>query len=258
MTNIKSPIKSFFYYSPVTFLFIGLLILNGCGQATKQQSNSSVETNIPVGFQELNASFASIKDESTALKAVNDLEDYVNRKTNQKISVANVSSGFKTLSFNTDKKHALAAKELEMRHPQTPLPNTLKAANADSVDDENLISYEAYTQQQIEDAEKGLSSQALADILNATSKDSIKTSALKALSDTPKEFTATDIEIIRDKTLENMPAAGDTGSDRITPLEAILLGYFTASDDDGNKNDGEVNIYATQAQINDFINKIIE
>jgi hypothetical protein len=54
-----------------------------------------------------------------------------------------------------------------------------------------------------------------------------------------------------------LPGLNPNKNGRISPIEALVLGYVATSDDDGEKGDGEVSTYATQAQLNDFVDRIV-
>ena len=247
----------------LTFAIIPLI---SCSKvANLSNNNSSVYTPQPSSgqkYQELQTTFVNVTDQTSAEKAASDLEVYVNNKTSKKLSVASLTGGLRSLSFNDDVKKKLAKLELESRKSSGTTgikASSLKTASTEGDEDVTDEDIQAYMAQRDKDAQNGLSCTDLATYLNQCKKQITSqgvAQGLKALAETP-DITANDIELLRTKVQEEIPGLVDDQSQAIRPLEAVMIGYIAASDDDGTKANGEVNVYASDEQASKFVNLIL-
>ena len=235
-----------------------LMTITACGRISQTQDDGSAsqKSESSQTFKSLNESFASIHDSSTASQAIDDLQDYANKRTLKGIQVASFSTkSLRTFSISEGMKQKLIQIELAMR-TKAPSDSTIKIASVENTSED--LSVEEYMKLKETEAQSGLSSQAIADALNQTVSDqklTVSTVAMKT-ANTIHPFTKEDIEHIREKTLELLPNSGNRGSDRITPIEALMIGYAAVSHDDGTQKDGEVDFPASQDQVSQFVSKI--
>lgn len=247
------------------FFALGLLftaLVSGCGRVSQSltDTNSGNQTASPQDIQALNTSIASVSDEASAAKAISDLENYANKKTNSGIHISSTGATFKTFAINDDLKQKLIKAEMSLHKTKF----SASGIKAQSVEDSSSdMSVEDYIKMKEQESQAGLSSQDVADALNnaisqqptTLSTSSVKGLAIKA-ANAVKPFTSNDVELIKDKAMELLPNSGSPGSDRVSPIQALVIGYMAASNDDGTKQDGEVSFLATQDQIDGFVNNI--
>ena len=240
-------------------LVSSFFLLTSCGKIsqTLDQGATAQEKATSQDLTTLNQSLGKIQDEASATKAIVDLETYANKKTNLGIHIESLggSSTFKTFSISDDLKTKLVKAELSL-HKKGFHSSSLRASSVE--DGTDNMSVADLIKVKEEESQQGLSAQDIADALNSAISSqgtTLATAAIKT-ANSINPFTSNDIEIIRDKTLQMLPSSGETGSDRMGPIEALIIGYMVASDDDGTQKDGEVTFLANQAQINNFATTI--
>jgi hypothetical protein len=200
-------------------------------------------------LEKLNQTISNITDEGSAIEALEGLESFANKRAKSSFSILSQSGG--SFSIQPEMKMRLARAEVSMRSPSGGFRTA-------SIDEE--ASVEDYIRLRQEESTRGLSSQEVADALN----DAVKSAPLTVNSVGAKvataisPYTVNDVELMREKALESLPAVGNKGTDRISPMEALVIAYSAASDDDGTQPDGQVAIYANQDQLNKFVAKIAE
>jgi len=232
----------------------------GCGRVSESltDTNSYGQTQ-SVDLKSLDASIASITDEASASNAINDLETYANKKTNSGIHISSAGGTFKTFTITDSLKEKLVKAELAL-HKKHPTIGLKTASDSDSYPE---MTEEEYIKSKEQQARSGLSAQDVADALNnaisqqssGLTSSSIKSTALK-IANAVKPFTANDVDLIKDKAMQLLPSSGDPGSDRISPIQALVIGYMAASNDDGAKADGAVSFFAGQEQVDGFVTNI--
>ena len=245
-------------------LFALCLLVSACGEGSKSSSsddaNPEINKNIS-SIEELNESFKSITDEYSALQAISDFETYVNKKAKSSLSLQD-NTQLGVFSFSESLKEKLAQEEASSRKFEFEIENSGKISLAQIIsdDDTDILDLSDYLREKEEAMGKGLSSQDLATIFNevVANTHSETSAAISLLSGIGAlEMTATKVELLKEGTADMLPGLNPNKNGRINPLEALVLGYVATSDDDGEKEDGDVSTYATQAQLNDFVDRIV-
>jgi hypothetical protein len=225
-----------------------MLAISGCGQLTSSATDTSDNTN---ALSKADAAFSQIKDEDSASTALNQLLSIADTRTGSK------SVGFQSLTtsnlppaISDELKSKLVALELQFR--------TKKTTSIRSIEGHSDPEIQALINKIEDHASQGMSPVQIADALNNAIRDSsiqLASIGVKAV-EMADPFTANDVEIIRQKTLTLLPNSGNPTSG-ISPLEALVIGYVAASDDDGQKPDGAVKLYATDDMQARFIEEIV-
>ena len=255
--------KNFLNTTSIGLLCAFVLSTSGCGhvsQSLTDSSSTNQQTAAGQDLKTLNTSIAAVSDEASAAKAINDLENYANKKTNSGIHISSTGATFKAFSISDDIKQKLIKAEASL-HKAKFSASGIKISSIDDATSE--MSVEDYIKMKERESQSGLSSQDVADALNnavsqqasTPSTSSIKTTAIK-IANAVKPFTSDDVDLIRDKAMQLLPSSGDAGSDRISPIQALVIGYMAASNDDGTKQDGEVSFLAGQDQVDGFVSNI--
>jgi hypothetical protein len=251
---------------PRMLILCVLLGVFGCGRVQDDHKNPSSSsshqrTETAQDLQDLNNSLASLSDEASIEKAINDLENYANKKTNLGIRISSAEATPKTFSIRDDLKQKLIKAEMSLR--TTSYESGIKTSGIED-DDAPDMTEEEYIRLREQELERGLSSQDIAAALNnavssqqsmSFSVSSIKSAGIK-VANAINPFTENDIDLIRDKAFHLLPNSGDPSSERMNPLQAVIIGYLVASDDDGKKQDGEVGFLANQNQVDIFVDNI--
>jgi len=218
---------------------------SACGSLTSSSTQSSGGE---ASLSKANAAFSGIKDSESASAALNQILKLADTRTGAAVGgQAFLTAAHSNPSISDDLKSKLIRSELQFRKKGISIQNT-----GSDEDIQVLISQmQAHTQQ-------GMSAQQVADALNAAVRgSSFQLSSVGAkIADVAAPFDANDVQLIRDKTLTLMPNSGDPTTG-ISPLEALVIGYVAASDDDGEKPDGTVNFFASDEMKVRFMEQVV-
>jgi len=236
-------------------VLMATIFISACGQLTSMSTQSN-PGDAHTGLHELELSLANVNDEKGAQNAISSIESYVNRRANTAFSAARFSGStlddsHSVVSLSSDRKQLLA--KLYVRG------GYLKSSNrTQSADD--ALSPEDYQAQRQAALSQGFTTKDIADALNKAIANSPLTiaSSLSKIAEAATPFTEHDVELLQDHVESLVPEAGDPGSSRVSPIEALLIGYAAASDDDGTQPNGEVRFYGTQDQINQFVDTLAQ
>ncbi len=227
-----------------------VLAIQGCGHLNSTSAGVDVRA---TSLSKVDSAFVQIKDADSASTALNQLLAVVDARTGARSNAAVVFTKSDTgAGISDDLKSKVIALELKCRGKSGVKSKAIGTAENDSDDVQSLI-------QETEDRAKlGLSAQQIADALNAaTSEASLQIASVGAkVANTVNPYTANDVELIRQKTLALIPHSGDPTSG-ITPMESLVIGYAAASDDDGEKPDGTVKLFASDDMKARYIEKIV-
>ena len=245
--------KSLFFTVSLSVFLVSVLGCNRVADTVSTQSSSAQQADLKT----LNTSIGNSVDASSTAKAIQDLEAYVQKKTNTSLHLSGHNDS--TFSIKPDLKQKLVKAELSL-HPTMFASRQVKFARLSQ--SASPMSREAYIEMKKRESMAGLSFQDVADALNQAISDvtyessGIQTAAIK-VANKIEPFTAQKINLMRDKAMSLLPASGDPSSERISPIQAMIIGYMIASNDDGTKQDGDVRFFADQALVDAFLNNIL-
>lgn len=204
---------------------IGLMVfMTSCG-AMKQMTETN-QSITPPEAKKIDTAFASITDATTAGQTLDTLESYINQKTGQ--------VGF---TIDTQNRTVLIDGELK-RRGLTETGAVLSGLSSSS-------------QAEVANAVMRQYSQTLTYAQIAAIYNSIKQADTAAI-------TESQVGIIQDRLHQTMPHVSPENTGQVGPIEALVIGYVLASNDDGAAPDGTVSLNATQAEVAQFVSAISE
>lgn len=251
----------------VFIFFVPLILVISCSRGDNfllnhhdVRSQGAVKTELDV----LNQSLDNMVNEDDVLGAINHFEIYVNKKTNNRITISSAALGNGSqFSLENSLKKKLAQKEMEFRIRKMSDSSRVLSLGASLKDEEDDLDFQTYFQEKEEELLQGLSSKDMADMLNDFAASVVADNAFQRAMFQVSNFvkgpiTDSNVEIIMDALKKILPNLNPDDNGRVTPLQALVIGYSVFSNDDGNQEDGEVDLYASQEQTDAFVNLLVE
>jgi hypothetical protein len=211
----------------VVYLVIGIwslgFVLVGCGNhPLEPQGKNEIVAKNPNNpkLADLSAKLGTVKDEATALEAVNVFADYV------------ISKLDKNIPGNEGVKGCALSDTLRAKFAKVETAARLKMAglSAAGADEKELVS-----------------PQKLEAVLEDVQSDS------GGVAVTASQISSTQ-KVLR----EAVPNLASTDSNKMTPLEASIITYHMMTGDDGSDSGDALPLQASVPKVNEFADKLIE
>lgn len=241
----------------VLWLFLVVFVLQGCSGAVDSVARESAAKESNQELETLNEAFKQIKDESSAQQALDIFESYANSRVSGGISLSGSNTAKHDLfSLTPAIAKKLAQKEWEFREKPMSYAQKINAKIRLNDSSDEILDVSELCDQKEASLQDGMSAQDLATIINDIADAS--TASLRLKSSDSTIVTALDIAHIQEKTKDLLPDLNPVNNARISPMEALVIGYALSTNDDGNAQNTELISYANQDQINAFVEKISE